>query len=163
ETSAKAKAGFRRGLWSSWDFNILSSQFVAEFESAVAKKKWDAATDYALALVQLCDILARGGIKTGTDMGRQIRTGGRRGLVQIRGDVPQDRLRSVISSLQRSQQERGDPVLNHARQFDYEEIYFGWGVRYQRALDKRLRIRRDPNEEYLERYTAACDLQSLLA
>jgi hypothetical protein len=163
ETSAKAKAGFRRGPWSSWDFNILSQQLGAEFESAVAKKKWDAATDYALALLQLGDILARGGNKTETDLGSQIRADGHRRLVEIRSDVPPDRLRSAISSLQRSQQDRGDPELNRARQFDYEEIYFGWGVRYQRALDKRLGKRRDPNEEYMQRHTASCNLQSLLA
>jgi hypothetical protein len=163
DTSAKAKAGFRRGLWSSWDFNILSSQLVAEFESAVAKKKWDAATDYAVALLRLGDILARGGNKTEVDMGSQIRADGHRRLVQIRRDIPPDRLRSVISSLERSQQDRGDPELNQARQFDYEEIYSGWGVRYQRALDKHLRKRRDPNEEFMERNVASCDLQSLLA
>jgi hypothetical protein len=163
ETSNNAKAGFRRGVWSSWDFNILSSQFVAEFESAMAKKKWDAATDYAVALLQLGDILARGGNKTEVDMGRQIRADGHRRLVQIRSDVPPDRLRIVIRSLQRSQQDRGDPDLIQARQFDYEEIYSGWGVRYQRALEKRLGKPRDPNEEYMERHTASCDLQSLLA
>src|SRR5207302_3610614 len=87
ETSAKAIVGFRRGLWSSWDFNILSSQLGAEIESAAAKKKWDAATDYAVALLQLGDILARGGNKTETDMGSQIRADGHRRLVQIRSDV----------------------------------------------------------------------------
>jgi hypothetical protein len=163
ETRAKAKAGFRRGLFASWDFNMLSSQLVAEFESAEAKKKWDAATDYGQALVQLGDILVRGGIKTEADMGSQIRADGHRRLVQIRSHIPPERLRSIISSLQRSQRERGNLELNRARQFDHEEIYYGWSLRYQRVLDKRLGKRRDPNEEYLERHIATCDLQSMLA
>lgn len=162
ESSAKAKAGFRRGLIAPSYFDIPSRQLQAEFESALAKKNWNAATDYALALIKLGDILARGGIETEARMGSEIRATGHQCLVQIRDHVPPDQLRNVIGSLQRSQQERGDPALIHARQLDFDEDAYGWGLRLQRVIERRLGKRRDRNEEYLERHYATRDLQCLL-
>jgi hypothetical protein len=83
-------------------------------------------------------------------------------LVQIRDQISPARLRDVPSSLQRSQNNRGDPALVHARQLDYEEAAYGWNLRYQRALDRRLPKRHDPHEEYSARYRASRDLQCSL-
>src|SRR5262249_46292889 len=155
ESAAKAKAGFRRGLFVSWDFNVVARQLVAEFESAAAKENWDTATDDAVALVRLGDVLARGGVDDEVRFGGDIRADAYQRLAQIREHVPPGRLRDVITSLQRSQQDRGDPALIRARQLDHEEVFSGWSSPYLRVLARRLPKRRDPPVDYAERHYAS--------
>lgn len=115
-------------------FRILARSLQAESKAAHAANQPDAAADFALATLELGDMLTRGGVATQALVGKGIQNAGLAQLISLRGELSSAKRRQCIAILARCLTSTEPLADLQMRERHFEESAYGWLVRYQNTL-----------------------------
>jgi hypothetical protein len=112
-------------------FRGLARSLQAESEWARNTNQPDLAADYAIACIELSQMLGRGGITLDALVGRALEGVGYAQLAKLRGEMSPGKLRAVIAALKRSLRQREDGAALRARETDFDERARGFSARLE--------------------------------
>jgi hypothetical protein len=126
----------------------LSRSLQAEADVLRAANQPDRAADLAMAIMRLADMESRGGTNLESLISYALRRVGYGQVLKMIDELPEARLRKLLTALQRSVAEREAISTIMARQVHFDEQAYGWHGRLDAALTE---------EVYPDRTTPAAE------
>jgi hypothetical protein len=117
-------------------FRSIAGMWQAEAEAAAKAQRFDVASRYGLACVQLGNTLSRGGTLADALVGVSTEEKGVGSLSKIRGEFSATQVRAMLAHLEQIEQSREPAEATLARDAVWEDETFGWVSRFSYATAK---------------------------